>query len=466
MEPRVENGNTGFFPMFDPGFLPAALENRKFLREVQFAGGGVPLKIAIERNNGLMSVYRTRIFAEGSGMDEKNFFYAERLVKSLLWIYGGWKVIIGGPDCIGYYIKKCYKPGGLREFDAGFMGRVYEKPFTVEVTDASKVPDAVEKSKPLGRHLDGCRIGFDAGGSDLKVSAVINGNAVYSEEIVWNPKTKNDPGYHYEHIIGAMKKAAEHLPNVDAIGVSSAGIYINNRVMAASLFIQVPEDVFNEKVKDIFLKASEDMGNVPIEVANDGDVTALAGAMELNDTNVLGIAMGTSEAGGYVDSRGNITGWLNELAFIPVDYHHGAMVDEWSGDFGCGVKYFSQDGVVKLAENAGINFNCAATQAEKLKAVQNLLNEGDKRAKRIFEDIGCYLGYSLAHYSDFYDIKHVLILGRVTSGMGGELIQQNARQVLRLYFPDLAEKIKLHLPDESSRRVGQSIAAASLPEIR
>jgi predicted NBD/HSP70 family sugar kinase len=142
------------------------------------------------------------------------------------------------------------------------------------------------------------------------------------------------------------------------------------------------------------------------------------------------------------------------------------MVDEWSGDFGCGVKYFSQDGVVKLAENAGINFNCAATQAEKLKAVQNLLNEGDKRAKRIFEDIGCYLGYSLAHYSDFYDIKHVLILGRVTSGMGGELIQQNARQVLRLYFPDLAEKIKLHLPDESSRRVGQSIAAASLPEIR
>ena len=211
---------------------------------------------------------------------------------------------------------------------------------------------------------------------------------------------------------------------------------------------------------------SIEIGDVPLEVANDGDVTALAGAMSLEDTGVLGIAMGTSEAGGYVDLNGNITGWLNELAFVPVDYDKDAMIDEWSGDIGCGVKYFSQDAVIKLAPAAGIELDEALSPAEKLKVVQGLMEKDDERAKQIFETIGVYFGYAIAYYSAFYDIKHVLIMGRVTSGKGGELVLANAQKVLDTEFPACAKKISLHIPDEKSRRVGQSVAAASLPEIK
>lgn len=451
--------------MLDPEFRPAALENRAFLEAVRKSGRSNPLKIALERSGGLISTYITEVFADDAPMMEANLFHVERLVKTLLWQKGGWRLTIGGPKKIGEYIKKTYAPGGLREFDARFMGRVYEKLFTVEVTDPGKVPETNETTKPVGRHLEGCRIGFDAGGSDRKVAAVIDGTAVYSEEVIWHPKLQNDPEYHYREILAAMKSAASHMPRVDAIGVSAAGIYINNRVMAASLFIKVPDDLFEKKVKNIFLNIREEMGGMPLEVANDGDVTALAGAMELKDTNILGIAMGTSEAGGYVDGRGNITGWMNELAFIPVDFNPRAAADEWSGDIGCGVKYFSQDAVIKLAPAAGITLDEKISPAEKLKIVQELLDHGDPGARRIFESIGSYLGYALALYADYYDFKHSLILGRVTSGDGGNIIIDGASRVLKDEFPELAEKIKLELPDESNRRVGQAIAAASLPEI-
>lgn len=452
-------------PALDKDFKPAALYNREFRRAVARSGKGTPLAISLERGGGLVSTYRTHIFEEGSGMDDVNCFYAERIVKLLLWARGGWKVTFGGSKKVGEYIRKAYASGGTREFDSKFMSKVYEKPFTVEVTEYGRVPEAREETRPIGRNLDGCRIGFDAGGSDRKVSAVIDGEAVYSEEVVWHPKTQSDPQYHFDGILESMKSAAAHMPRVDAIGVSSAGIYVGNRTMAASLFIKVPDELFELKVKDMYLNVAKEIGDVPIEVVNDGDVTALAGAMELDDNNVLGIAMGTSEAGGYVDGNGNITGWLNELAFVPVDYNPEAMVDEWSGDIGCGVKYFSQDAVIKLAPAAGIELDAKLTPAEKLKAVQDLHAKGDLRARRIFESIGCYLGYAIAHYADFYDIKHILILGRVTSGEGGSVIVEAASRVLKEEFPELAGNIKIHMPDEANKRVGQSIAAASLPRI-
>jgi len=255
------------------------------------------------------------------------------------------------------------------------------------------------------------------------------------------------------------------MPRVDGIGVSTAGVLISNRVMVASLFVKVSDEDFEKKVKNIYLDIAKELGeNIPIEVANDGDVTALAGAMDLNDNAVLGIAMGTSEAGGYVDPNGNITGWLNELAFVPVDFNKDSMVDEWSGDYGCGVKYFSQDSVNKLAPAADIEVDPSMTPAEKLKVVQKLMLENDPRAVKVYESIGVYFGYTLAYYARFYDLRHVLIMGRVTSGDGGEILLSRAREVLQNEFPELAAKMELSIPDESSRRVGQSIAAASLPE--
>jgi predicted NBD/HSP70 family sugar kinase len=319
----------------------------------------------------------------------------------------------------------------------------------------------------MGGHLEGCRIGFDAGGSDRKVSAVIDGETVYSEEVVWFPKVNSDPDYHYDGIVSALKSAAEHMPRVDAVGVSSAGVYINNRTMNASLFLRVPKDLFDAKVKDIYIRAITDtFGDVPYCVINDGDVSALAGAMSLDDNSVLGIAMGTSEAVGYVDEEGRITGWLNELAFVPVDVDGDAMRDEWSGDIGVGCKYFSQDAVIKLAPRAGIDLDERLSPAEKLKVVQGLMEQDDGRAAAIYRSIGVYLGHTLAYYYHLYGCRHVLLLGRVMSGKGGDIVLDVAKKVLTDEYPDVASKLSPTLPDEKFRRVGQSMAAASLPELK
>ena len=141
------------------------------------------------------------------------------------------------------------------------------------------------------------------------------------------------------------------------------------------------------------------------------------------------------------------------------------MVDEWSGDYGCGVKYFSQDSVIKLAESAGFKFEEGLSPAEKLKVIQKLMAEDNEMAYNIYDCIGIYLGYTIAYYSEFYNIKHALLLGRVTSGKGGAIILNRARQVIEEEFPEYAS-IKMQMPDESNKRVGQSIAAASLPEIK
>ncbi|MBQ8682978.1 MAG: ROK family protein [Clostridia bacterium] len=448
----------------DPQFAPLSLICRDM--RAATAEDGQDIVIAVQRNKGYTSTYKARIYKDGTGHDEENFRFVERMAKALLWVAGGYKIVIAGSDVVGAKIKEAFSYGGSRDFDVRFMERVYETAFEVEVCALADAPEDKSAAAPIGRHLDGCRIGFDAGGSDRKVSAVINGESVYSEEVVWFPKTNSDPDYHYQGILEAMKTAASHMPRVDAIGVSSAGVYVDNRIMVASLFLKVSDEDFDKKVKNMYIDVAREIGeNIPIEVANDGDVTALAGAMDLNDNAVLGVAMGTSEAGGYVDPQGNITGWLNELAFVPVDFCEDAMVDEWSGDYGCGVKYFSQDAVIKLAPAAGIELEESLSPAEKLKVVQGLMAEGDQRAAAIYDTIGAYFGYAIAFYTEFYDIKHVLIMGRVTSGEGGVILLERAQEVLDKEFPELAEKIQLHIPDESSRRVGQSVAAASLPEL-
>ena len=453
--------------ILDPQFQPMVKVVSDY-RAAVAEEGGVPLVIAVERNKGYVSTYKLDVFKDGSGHDEESYGVVERIVKTLLWVYGGFKVTVAGSKKIYEKIAEAYKKGGARQFDADFMARVYERPFEVEyVENAADAPKEHQAADPVGRHLDGCRIGFDAGGSDRKVSAVVDGETVYSEEVVWFPKLQSDPEYHYQGILDAMKTAASHMPRVDAIGVSSAGVYIDNKIMIASLFLKVSDEDFEKKVKTMYLDVAKEIGeNIPVEVANDGDVTALAGAMDLNDNNVLGVAMGTSEAAGYVDSQGNITGWLNELAFVPVDYCRDAMVDEWSGDYGCGVKYFSQDSVIKLAPAAGIELDESLSPAEKLKVVQKLMAEGDERAAKIYDTIGVYFGYAIAYYAMFYDIKHVIIMGRVTSGEGGTIVLAKANEVLKREYPELAEKIRLHIPDEKSRRVGQSVAAASLPKLK
>lgn len=453
-----------FAPPLDPGFRPAVLANRAFRAEVEQSGAGVPLRIALARPDGTVSRFDTVVFSEGHARAVANLTYVERLVKFMLWSRGGHKVWIGGPASVGEHIAETYAATGARAFDAAFMGdEVYQQPFEVVVCAADDVPAANEATKPLGRHLDGCRIGFDLGASDRKVSAVIDGEAVYSEEIVWEPRKQTDPDYHYREVRAALETAASKMPRVDAIGGSSAGVYIDNRPMVASLYRGIPKERFGE-IHSLFLRLGQEFG-VPFEVVNDGEVTALAGSMSLEDGGVLGIALGSSEAGGYVTTDGNITNWLNEVAFCPVDYADDAAYDEWSGDRGCGALYFSQQCVFRLAPAAGIELPTDVTDAERLKAVQKHLEAGHEGATDIWRSIGRYMGYTIAHYAEFYELRHVLILGRCTSGRGGDLILDGAKEVLAEEFPEIASTCNIQLPDEKSRRVGQSIAAASLPPL-
>ena len=449
------------FPMrLDPKFQPMILVLRAYREKVQKAGGGVPVAFCVERNNGYKYRYDINVLPG----DEEAARLLERLIKSVLWVVGGFRVYFGGDDKLGRKLQAAFQKGALRDFDVNFMAQVYDHEFEFIVTTLKDVPESVSSSIAVGGNLDGCRIGFDAGGSDRKVSAVVNGEVIYSEEVVWLPKVTADPQYHLDGIIDSFKRAASKMPRVDAIGVSSAGIYINNEVRVASLFLKVPHELFESKVRNIYKEAAKAIGDVPLEVCNDGDVTALAGAMQLKDNNVLGIAMGTSEAVGYINNEGNINGWLSELAFVPVDYSKEAMVDEWSGDYGCGVKYFSQDGAIKLAEAGGVKFDANLTPAEKLKVIQQMMKDNDPLAKEIYETIGVYLGYTLPYYAEFYNIKYLLLLGRVTSGQGGDIIIEKANEVLAKAFPEF--KILITTPDEYTRRVGQSIAAASLPKSR
>ena len=375
---------------------------------------------------------------------------------------GGYKISVAGSKKIYEGLKEAYTSAGARAFDVDFMSGVYERPFEVTWLEENEIPAQKNCSMRVGGYLKGCRIGFDAGGSDRKVSAVIDGEVVYSEEVVWHPKTTEDPHYHYNEILTAMKTAASKMPRVDAIGVSSAGVYVDNKIMVASLFIKVDKKKYGDFVKNMYIDIAKEMGNVPLEVANDGDVTALAGSIDLNDTRVLGIAMGTSEAVGYINRDGGINGWLSELAFVPVDFNENAMADEWSGDTGVGCKYFSQDAVIKLAEAGGYSFKEGATPAEKLKEIQALMEKDNPLARQIYEDIGVYLAYALPFYAKFYDIKHVLLLGRVTGGKGGNILLDTCKKVLAEEYPQFKD-LDISLPDEKNRRVGQSIAAASLP---
>ena len=446
-------------PVLDTDFIPFGVWIDAYEK-----GAEKPLTIAIERDKGKISVHHTKIHGT-EALREADYRFVERYVKFLLWSIGGFRIYICGDSLLAQRLKQAYTLAGERKFDVQFMQDVYEVPFEVIDCPIEDCPQANESSVSIGGHMEGCRIGFDAGGSDRKVSAVIDGKTVYSEEVVWHPKTEPDPQYHFDGIVAAFKTAASKMPRVDGIGVSSAGVFIGNSPMVSSLFIKVPREK-RDLVKTIYDRAALEIGDVPIVVANDGDVTALAGAMGLECGSVMGMAMGTSEAVGYVDAEGNVLGWLNELAFAPVDLFEDAMADEWSTDIGVGCKYFSQDAVIKLAPKAGIALEESMTPAEKLKAVQQLVEMGDKRAKKIFESIGAYLAHTMKLYCRFYDVHHMIVLGRVMSGVGGSIILDTCLKIMREEYPALAEKVRVMLPDEKTRRVGQSVAAASLPEAK
>jgi predicted NBD/HSP70 family sugar kinase len=448
--------------VLDPLFRPAALAWRAFERHARDTGRPVHVRFALEQGEGAVSHFATELVPDDHPSAADNFPMLERLVKLALWARGGYRIHLDAPGELVDRLRAHFRDTDVGRFDSEVVGQsVYDHP--IEIVATRDLPPERSTTGDLGGHLDGCRIGFDLGGSDRKVAALIDGRVVWSEETEWDPYHQHDPQYHWNGIMDSLQRAAAHLPHVDAIGGSVAGVYVDNQVKFSSLFRGITPQDFSARVKNIFRDLRHEWKDVPFDVANDGEVTALLGSMSLSDGGVLGIALGTSTAGGYVTAGGRITPWLNEIAFVPIDYRAGAPRDEWSGDVGCCVQYLSQQAVGRLLGPAHICVDPSLPLPAKLKEVQCLMATGDPRAVDIYQTVGAYLGYAIAHLANVYDFRYVLVLGRVTSGGGGAVMIDTARTALRADFPELAARIELRMPGEKEKRHGQAMAAASLP---
>jgi predicted NBD/HSP70 family sugar kinase len=327
------------------------------------------------------------------------------------------------------------------------------------------LPADDDSSLAMGRHLDGCRIGFDLGGSDRKAAALIDGKVVYSEEIRWDPYFQADPAYHIEGVHDTLARAAAHLPRVDAIGGSAAGVYVNNEVRVASLFRGVPADQFEKHIRRMFFTLQARWGGVPFEVANDGEVTALAGAMSMNDER-RARHLARHEPGRRLRHAGGQHHAVAQRARVrPGGLPRRCAARRVVRRRRLRRAVFLAAGVGRLAAVGRLRLPRRPAAARATARGAGGDEAGRPRARAIYETIGVCFGYAIAHYADFYDVRNLLILGRVTSGEGGEIILAQAAAVLRAEFPALAEKIRLRTPDEQDKRHGQAVAAASLPRI-
>jgi predicted NBD/HSP70 family sugar kinase len=448
-------------PPLDPAFRPLGRARRAFEARAAATGLAIPVTLAAEQPGGTVSRHETLVLPLGHPDAARSHHLAERAAKTLLWARGAQRLHVSGPDALVDHLRHHYAeiPTGI--FDATISEAFYLAPLEVVATPAAEIPSSRLATSALGGHLDGCRIGFDLGASDRKAAALVDGEVVFSEEIRWDPSGRSDPRWHYDQIDDSLRRAAAHLPRVDAIGGSAAGVYVDNQVRAASLFRAVPPADFAARVRGLFDDLRRAWGDVPFVVLNDGEVTALAGSLASGRGALLGIALGSSQAAGYVTRERTLTTWLDELAFAPIDDRADAPVDEWSGDRGCGVQYLSQQAVARLLAPAGIVMDEATALPERLVHLQELMAAGDPRARPVYETIGCYLGYALLDYRAWYDIEQVLLLGRVMSGEGGSVIVERARAVLAAEEP--AAEIIIEVPSERDRRHGQAVAAASLP---
>lgn len=426
---------SSFVPEFDPDFLPAFAWHRAFSARAA-AEGGVPAALTLERPGGGVARHDFRLLPDTETHGAENFRCVERLAKFLLWSRGGVRLRLAAPASLARRLATEYAPGGSRAFDAQTMRTIYGHDLSIEHALAEELPEAHETESPLGNHWNGCRIGFDLGGSNCKVVALIEGSVVFSEICPWKPYFQDDPEYHRSAIHGLLRRAAAALPRVDGIGGSAAGVFFGNLPVLSSLF----RGVAIRDAQAIFTEISRLFPGASIAIRNDGEVTALAGAVRYKRKKLLGLSMGTSEAAGYVAPGGGLFDRLDELAFAPIDYRADAPCDEWSGDAGCGVSYLSRTGLERLARHAGFSGPDA-------------LNPEDPRTMSVYRSLGAYLGNALLHYRTFYDFDALLLLGGILHG-GAEHVAKTAEEI---------SGVPILLPDSEFRRRGQAEIAASLP---
>jgi len=469
----------------DPDFAPLILAKRNYLKAVEASGSDAALEWALPRADGA-GRYRLPVFAEGSPDLDASVYLAGVLIQEMIWSRSASKLLLSGPAAVCQAVAKEYAVGGQYEFEVKSMPNVCgtpDAPFEVAIVDAGALPAAADTPQECGKDASGCRLAFDLGKSDIKTVAVKDGEVLYSKETEWDV-TNVDPDYHFKAIVDALNLAKAALPDgkVDCVGGSATGtVSGKNEATWCDIFPNVPPPVYKEKVVDIFNRICKDVaGDVPLKVINDGEVTALAAVQKLGGKgNIMGISMGSSEGGGYANADGNLMGWINEMCYIRLDMNPEAPTDPWTKGAHTGIShmYLGQRGVTKLAAKGGVQVPenlvyphadmCTITHenhAKCLKLVQTAMADPaqEPKVREIYVTVGVYLGYALAQYSEFYKIDHVMILGRVSKGSGGDLMLDTAKEVLAKEFPEYAG-IQFHTADDHFKAVGQCIAAAALP---
>jgi len=465
----------------DPNFCPAIVGKKKYMKLL--AGSPFTLEWALPRADGCARG-KLPVLAEKHADVDASIHLAGVCIQEMIWQRSASELLLCGPQSICEAIQKSFSAEGKYAFEVKTMPKVCGtpgKPFPVKiVASASELPQAKDTKQVCGKDASGCRLAFDLGKSDIKTVAIKDNEVIESKETEWDV-TNPDPQYHWDMILGAMKETAAKLPRIDAIGGSATGtVSGDNEATWCDIFPNVPPDVYADKVVNIFKRLAKEFGDVPLKVINDGEVTALAGKMMVNRGNLLGISMGSSEGGGYCDADGSLLGWINELCYIQLDLNPEAVTDPWTPHCGISHMYLGQRSATRLAAAGGVdlpaelmpdhpNMNCMKHEghAKCLKLIQAGMKDPEKepQVRQIYETIGVYLGYALAQYSEHYLIENALVLGRLSTGTGGQIMLDKAKEVLMAEFPQYGH-IVFHQPDEHFKRVGQCIAAAALPELK
>lgn len=448
--------NLNSIPELEKDFVPVLLWNKAYLAKAR-----ENLTLVITAPNKHRIVHRTRIRNDGASKEADEFFL-DRLVKALLWLHGGSKVTVIGSKTMFQFIKNKFSFSGDRSFEIDFMSTIYDTPFLVE--NITAVPKEQLNSKFIGHHLNGYRIGIDVNEFDRKACAIANGKVLYSEEVLWHPLEEEDPDFHFKAIVESIHAAARRLPRIDAIGISTSGIFMDGKLKKSPIFAAVNQEDYEKQISNLYQRAAKSMGSENIEVLSEGDVAALAGAMSLDAKGVLSVHFGQRLTAGFLDNNGNLTGWLNELSYVPVNLNPQGDPDETTQDRGCGAHYFSEEGVIAMGKKAGILIDENASLKEQLRSVQIQAEQGTSKGKFVFQTIGTILGHSLAYYHGLYNYQMVLLMGRVMLGVGGDIIFNATQKVLTKDYPVIASNIVISLPDENNNRVSQAEAAASAPE--
>src|SRR5918994_1323174 len=223
-------------PVLDPGFRPAVLSARAFQALVDRTPGAVLVRVALEQADGSVFRFDCRVLPDTHPAAVANTRYLERFLKFLLWSRGGWRIYLDAPAPLAVGLAAHYADSPTGRFDAHLVGeRMFDHPLAIVRT--ADLPDEQSETKPLGRHLEGCRIGFDLGGSDRQGAAVVGGGGGFRGETGWGPDHKPDPQYHFDGIMDSLQKAAAHMPRVDAIGGGAAGGVLQKRGEAGPRFL-------------------------------------------------------------------------------------------------------------------------------------------------------------------------------------------------------------------------------------